>query len=693
MDVLLELGCEELPAVGLSDLAQELARSVQEGLQKRGLEGFDARALWTPRRLTVKLSGLAAAAADQTVERRGPAVNASIDAAGQPSKALMGFAASCGVDVAALQKLETDKGAWFVHRALVKGKDTRELLPEVIQESVSKLSIPKPMRWGDNGFSFLRPVHWLVLLADADVVPMSLFGLQSGRTTYGHRFHAPAAIELSHVSQYEAALLAAYVQVNPAARAQQVRNRSIELAKEINGNVQMREALVDEVVNLSEWPVPIRAEIPVEFMSLPQATIITTIETHQRYFPIVDAKGELMPYFIGVANVESTQPSEIRKGYERVVKPRLKDADFFYQQDLQTPLANFQAQLANVTFQTKLGTVLDKSKRVAALARSLAPSFAVDSNTAEAAAMLAKCDLMSRMVNEFPELQGAMGKTYAQKQGLSQEVALSLDEVYEPRNASSGIATSALGRLLAVCERLDTLAGIFAAGIRPTGNKDAFALRRAALGVARTLIEGEVALDLPHALQQACRLQPIKVDAGLADELYQFLIERLRAYFNERSVTNDVLDAVERKRVSQLTDFSARLRACQSFKASAQSQSLAAANKRIGNLLKKLDSADQARLAATTIDTGLFESDEERALHQAVQSAKADTAPLLAAALYEPALARLSTLRPFIDSYFDKVMVMSDNAGLKFNRLAGLQQLSEQFLAIADISMLVSDAA
>ncbi len=691
MNLLIELGCEELPAQGLTELAGQFSVGVAAGLKKRGLNFSSAAALWTPRRLAVQIFGLDAEQAAQQSERRGPALAAALSGDGTPSKALIGFAASCGVTVDALEKLETDKGSWFVHRATVPGRATSALIPDVLAEALAGLAIAKPMRWGDSTEAFLRPVHWLVVLADADVVPCAAFGIESGRITYGHRFLAPAAIELAHADDYAAALLSAKVQTDPAKRAQIVRDGVQALAKELGGRAEIRASLLDEIVNLTEWPVPILCAIPPEFMRLPAATIVTTIEVHQRYFPIYSVKdNELLPAFIGVANIDSLDPREIRKGYERVVRPRLADADFFYQQDLKTPLVELQVALKAVTFQAKLGSVWEKSVRVSALARQLAPAFRVQPETAERAALLAKCDLMSRMVGEFPELQGEMGKTYALAQGESSEVAASLDEVYCPRASGAPIAPSALGKCLAVAERLDTLAGIFAAGLKPTGNKDAFALRRAALGLARTLIEGEIQLDLVQAIQFAVAQLPASVAAKpeLTDELYAFVVERLRAYYQERGIESLLIDAVVERKPVDLLDFDLRLRACQAFRALPESAALVAANKRIRNILRKLDSTEAQNLVQHTIDPKLFENDAERALDQAVELASRDSAPLVDAQRYVDALTRLAALRAPVDQYFDAVMVMDERPDVRRNRLASLKRLSELFLNVADVSVL-----
>ncbi len=691
MNLLIELGCEELPAQGLTELAKQFADQVAANLTKRGLSFSRAQALWTPRRLCVQVFDLPVQQAAQASERRGPAFAAALDANGQASKALLGFAASCGVGVEALEKLETEKGSWFVHRASTPGRACATIIPEVLSESLGALSIAKPMRWGDSTHTFLRPVHWLVVLLDDAIVPCGAFGVDSGRISYGHRFHAPEAIVLAHCDDYCAKLVAAKVQTDPTARADLVQARVQALAAEIGGKAALRASLLDEVVNLTEWPVPILCTIPAEFMRLPAATIVTTIEVHQRYFPIYDTNsGALLPAFIGVANIDSLDEQQIRHGYERVVRPRLADADFFYQQDLKTPLADLQVLLKTVTFQAKLGSVWDKSVRVAALARFLAPAFAVDAQIAERAALFAKCDLMSRMVGEFPELQGEMGKTYAHAQGESAELALSLDEVYQPRSAGANIATSALGKTLAVAERLDTLAGIFAAGMKPTGNKDAFGLRRAALGLARTLIEGAVRLDLVQAIAVAIAQLPASAAAKpeLNEELYSFIVERLRAYYTERGIESALIDAVVERKPLDLLDFDLRLRACQAFRALPESAALSAANKRIRNILRKLDGAELTAITQRKIDPTLFEIDAEHTLDHAVSAAANDTAPLFIEQRYVEALTRLAALQAPVDQYFEAVMVMAELPAIRSNRLASLQRVAALFLNVADVSVL-----
>ena len=712
-DLLFELGCEELPAAHLTGLAHALRDGLLARLDKAGVacDPAQCQAWWTPRRLVLRLSGLARQQPDQHSERRGPAVNAGLDAAGQPSRALQGFAQSCGVEWTALERVATDKGEWFVHRQLRPGAATAEVLPALLRETVDALPLPKPMRWGERDRGFLRPVHWLLALFDEQPLALELFGHAAGRTTYGHRFHHPQAIEIHRAADYEAMLEEAQVLVDPARRRQRIVAQVRTAADALNGTARLPDDLLDEVNNLTEWPVAIGCELPADFMRLPDAVIIATIETHQRFFPIVGADGALLPAFVGVANLVSRDPRQIQLGYQRVVRPRLADAAFFYDQDLKTPLQNHLDDLDRVTYQAKLGSVLDKTERVVELARHVASQVGVDTDAAAAAARLAKCDLMSQMVGEFPELQGQMGRTYALAQGQPAALAEALDEVYAPRQAGAPIAASALGRVLAVAERADTIAGIFAVGLKPTGSKDPFALRRAALGLARTLIEGSLRLDLIELLERAVAAIPAQdvrdwiaklaastPDASLlhkladqmlapaVDELYGFILDRTRAYYADVGISADVFEAVAARRPHDLLDFDARLKAVLTFKSLPQCASLAAANKRSGNLLRKATEAGEA--IAAELDPALFEGEAEAALAQALSEAERDTAPLFEARDYVAGLNRLAALQAPVDAFFEAVMVMAEDPALRANRLGLLARLQGLFLRTADISLL-----
>lgn len=715
-DLLVELLCEELPAKAVADLAQGLRDGLFERLAKAGIAHPAARAeaLWTPRRIAVRIPDVALAAPEQTLERRGPALAAGLASDGTPSKALQGFAASCGVTVEALEKLETDKGAWFVHRSTKPGALTAEVLPAMVQAAIVALPLGKPMRWGNNDFAFLRPVHALIVLLGEMVLPTSVYGVNSGRRTRGHRFHHPEEVSIARPSEYVTALQQAHVLADPQARRERVRAQVSAAAQAQGGVARLPDDLIDEVSNLTEWPCAIACSIPTEYMRLPAAVIVTTIETHQRFFPVLDADGLLTPNFVGVANIESRDPNEIRKGYERVVRPRLSDAAFFFDQDLKQPLAEHVEALKTVTYQQKLGSLFEKTERVIALARAVAPAVGVDPELAAQAARLSKADLQTRMVGEFPELQGQMGRTYALAQGQAEAVAVALDEIYAPRQSGAPIAASPVGRVLAIAERLDTLAGIFAVGLKPTGNKDPFALRRAALGLARTLIEGGIRLDLPQILERAVLGIPAqslkdylakiasaafsddsllgklvdKLTAPAVNELYEFILERTRAYYTEAGITADVFEAVAVRRPHDLVDFDRRLKAVLAFKQLPACQSLAAANKRIRNILRKAGEGgiDVARLPP--VDAARLHHDAERALFAALTAAEAATTPRFAAGEYVQGLTRLADLQAPVDAFFEAVMVMADDQAVRDNRLALLDRLSQLFLQTADVSLL-----
>jgi glycyl-tRNA synthetase beta chain len=709
LPLLIELGTEELPPKALDDLAGAFARGVVEGLEKRGVSAdyASAKAYASPRRLAVYIADVAVAQPEQTIERRGPAIAASLGPDGEPSKALVGFAQSCGVEVSALEKLETDKGAWFVFRAVKPGQPTAALLPEIVTESLKALPIPKAMRWGNREDSFVRPVHTLLMLHGADIVDGQILGLTSGRLSNGHRFHHPKPIHVADADSWLDALRHAHVLADPAERRQRVRD---EVARVATGGVpRLSESLLDEIANLTEWPVGIACTFERAFLDVPPEALVTTMETNQKFVPVFDTEGRLTEHFIGVANIESKDPAEIRKGYERVIRPRFADAKFFWDADLKSPLAEYQEGLKNVTYQQSLGSLWDKTVRVAELARVIANRVDVDAGQATHAAALSKCDLLTRMVGEFPELQGVMGRYYASRQGIDASVADALDSFYQPRFGGDAIAAGKVGQVLAVAERLDTLAGIFAVGLKPSGNKDPFALRRAALGLARTLIEGNLDIELRATLTEALEMIPetallagVKpgkdgkvpsVDLGarrreLGDEIQAFVLERLRGYYADQGFSTDQFEAVLAVAPATLPDFDRRLRAVGEFARRSEAASLAAANKRVANILRKqAEEADAAPIPAT-VDAAYFDSDAERELHAALAAARADSQGLLASGDYTGTLARLAALQAPVDRFFDDVLVNAENPAVRANRLALLAQLKATFGAIADISRL-----
>jgi len=683
--LLIELGTEELPVKALPGLSQAFFDGIVEGLRKRGVELDldDARPLSTPRRLAVLLPGVGTEQPEQHSEVLGPYLNIALDADGQPTKALQGFAAKAGIDWSALEKTRDAKGERFVHRAVKPGARTADLLPEVLREAIAAMPIPKPMRWGDHAWGFARPVHWLVLLHGPDIVDAELFGLKADRMTRGHRFHHDKTVWLTQPQDYVESLRSAFVLVDPQERRERIAAQVQAAAAEAGGSARITEDNLGQVVNLVEWPSAVLCSFERAFLAVPQEALIETMEINQKFFPVLDEGGRLTEKFIGIANIESRDVAEVAKGYERVIRPRFADAKFFFDEDLKQGLESMGDGLKTVTYQAKLGSVADKVARGVALADAIAPQVGADPVLARRAAQLAKNDLQSRMVNEFPELQGIAGRHYALTGGESPEVALAIDESYQPRFGGDDIALSPLGKVLAIAERLDTLAGGFAAGLKPTGNKDPFALRRNALGLARTVIESGFELDLRALLAQAnTALAPRNVQADVA-ELYDFIIERLRGYYADKGVPASQFNAVAELKPASLYDFDRRIDAIGTFAALPEAPALAAANKRIGNILRKADIDIPGQ-----IDPSLLREEAERALAEAVAAAIDDTGASLQKKDYVSVLERLARLRPQVDAFFDQVMVNDEDPAVRANRLALLKRLSDRFDAVASLAQL-----
>ncbi|HEL3812056.1 TPA: glycine--tRNA ligase subunit beta [Stenotrophomonas maltophilia] len=725
--LLIELGTEELPVKALPGLAQAFFDGVVDGLRKRGvaLELGDARPLSTPRRLAVLLPGVGLEQPEQHSEVLGPYLNIALDAEGQPTKALQGFAAKAGIDWTALEKTTDNKGERFVHRAVTPGASTASLLPEILREAIAAMPIPKPMRWGDHAWGFARPAHWLVLLHGANVVEAELFGLQAGRVSRGHRFHHDQAVSLAQPQDYVEALRAAFVLVDPSERRARIVAEVEAAAARAGGSARITDDNLEQVVNLVEWPSAVLCSFERAFLAVPQEALIETMEINQKFFPVLDAAGTLTEKFIGIANIESKDVAEVAKGYERVIRPRFADAKFFFDEDLKQGLVSMGDGLKTVTYQAKLGSVADKVARVAALAEVIAPQVGADAGQARRAAELAKNDLQSRMVNEFPELQGIAGRHYAVAGGEPEEVALAIDEAYQPRFGGDDIALSPLGKVLAIAERVDTLAGGFAAGLKPTGNKDPFALRRNALGLARTIIESGFELDLrslTHAAFEKAYDAVVKNVGGSKDlakeligtgvsfevgpiddtgikeitfflpdlvesseELYDFILDRLKGYYSDKGVPATYFNAVAELKPASLYDFDRRLDAIGTFAALPEAEALAAANKRIRNILRKAEGDIPA-----LIDPALLQEDAERALAEAVTAAIDDTGASLQHKDYVAVLARLARLRPQVDAFFDGVMVNAEDPALRGNRLALLTMLGERLGKVAAIEHLSS---
>ncbi|GAB3101493.1 glycine--tRNA ligase subunit beta [Lysobacter terrae] len=689
--LLIELGTEELPVKALPGLAQAFFDGVLDGLAKRGV-AFDrgeAKPLYTPRRLAVRLPGVATQQPEQTSEVLGPYLNIALDANGEPTKALQGFAQKAGVEWTQLAKTSDNKGERFVHRSVKPGAETAALLPEIINEAIAAMPIPKPMRWGDHDYGFARPMHWLVLLLGKDVVPGEVLGIRADRMSRGHRFLHDKAVWINNAGEYVEAMLGAKVLVDPDERRARIVSEVEHSAQAGGGSARIDAGILEEVNGLTEWPKAIACSFDRDFLAVPQEALIATMEANQKFFPVLDGDGKLSERFIGIANIESKNEAEVRKGYERVIRPRFADAQFFFVEDMKQGLASMAEGLKTVTYQAKLGTVADKVTRVAALAEAIAPQVGVDAQLARRAAELSKADLQSRLVNEFPELQGIAGRYYAAVENQPLEVANAIDEAYMPRFAGDAIAPSKLGQLLAIAERLDTLTGGFAAGLKPTGNKDAFALRRNALGLARTLIEGGIDLDLDAMLTKARdTVGAIALDkAGPApaniEELREFIIDRLRGYYADRGVPVQQFESVAALRPASLLDFDRRLKAIAAFARLPEAEALAAANKRIRNILKKAEGE-----LPTAIDPSRFTEAAERELAEAVDTAVAETEAQLRSRDYVAVLGRLARLRPQVDAFFDKVMVNVDDMAVRNNRLALLKRLSDRLGSVAAIEHL-----
>jgi len=721
--LLIEIGTEELPVKALPGLAQALFDGVLAGLARRGIgvERGDARPLYTPRRLAVLLPNVALEQPEQRSEALGPYLNIALDANGEPTPALKGFAQKNGVDVAKLERTIDAKGERFVARSVKPGARTSDLLAEIVNDAIKAIPIPKPMRWGDHDYAFARPAHWLVMLLGADVIAGEVFGIRADRMSHGHRFHHPKSVWIGTPDEYVDALRAAQVLVDPDERRTRIRSEIDGAANEVDGSARVADSLVEEVNCLVEWPRAVLCSFDRGFLDVPHEALISTMESNQKFFPVLNHEHRMSEHFIGIANIDSGDISEIRKGYERVIRPRFADAQFFYEEDLKQGLESMCEGLASVTYQQKLGSYAGKTARMAVLASAIAKDVGVDPAHARRAAELSKADLQSRMVGEFPELQGIMGRYYASAAGETGDVADAIDQAYMPRFGGDAIAPATLGQVLAIAERLDTLVGGFAAGLKPTGNKDPFALRRNALGLARTLIEAGLEIDLPRQLEHAqhqvnlthswhlierrdgapetssershsdSKPQPaaseLLAKSSQLAEIYDFILDRLRSYYADQGVPASHFDAIADLRPASLLDFHHRLKAIGEFAKLPEAPALAAANKRIRNILKKSAATDAIPDA---VDPALFDNDAERALHAAVALAMTDTNPMLAAKDYVGTLKRLAALRAPVDAFFDSVMVMADDPRVRGNRLALLKRIADRFASVAEISLLAT---
>ncbi|SDU36851.1 glycyl-tRNA synthetase beta chain [Pseudomonas pohangensis] len=679
-DFLVELGTEELPPKALKNLAEAFLGGIEKGLKAAGLEYSSARVYAAPRRLAVLVGQLAAQQPDRTLNLDGPPLQAAFDKQGQPTQAALGFARKCGVELAQIDQ----SGQKLRFSQTIAGQAASSLLPGIVETALNDLPIPKRMRWGARKTEFVRPSQWLVMLFGDQVIDCEILAQQAGRVSRGHRFHANHEVRISSPASYAEDLRSAYVIADFAERRELISQRVAELAAAEQGSAIVPPALLDEVSALVEWPVPLVCSFEERFLEVPQEALITTMQDNQKYFCLLDGNGKLLPRFITVANIESRDPAQIVAGNEKVVRPRLTDAEFFFKQDKRQPLEQRNQRLASVVFQAQLGSVFNKAERVSALAAFIAERIGGDTTRAARAGILCKCDLASEMVGEFPEMQGIAGYYYALHDGEHDDVARALNEQYMPRGAGAELPKTLTGAAVAVADKLDTLVGIFGIGMLPTGSKDPYALRRAALGVLRILIEKKLDLDLAEALAFAINLYADKVKAdGLALQVLDFIFDRLRARYEDEGVDIAVYQSVRAVGPTAPLDFDQRVQAVQLFRQLPEAAALAAANKRVSNLLGKADGT-----VASSVEAHYFDNPKEFSLYSAIQQADHAVQPLAAERRYRAALELLAGLREPVDAFFEEVLVNAEDPAVRANRYALLAKLRGLFLGVADISLL-----
>ncbi|MGL4212893.1 MAG: glycine--tRNA ligase subunit beta, partial [Morganella morganii] len=680
---LTEIGTEELPPKALRSLAESFAANLTAELAAANLTHGDVTWYAAPRRLAVKIAGLAESAADREVEKRGPAIAQAFDAEGKPTKAAEGWARGCGITVDQADRMVTDKGEWLLYRAVEKGNKAKELLADMVSRALAKLPIPKLMRWGDKETHFVRPVHTVTMLMGADVIPGEVLGITSDHVIRGHRFMGEAEFTIAHADEYPAILeTRGKVMADYDARKAMIKRDAEKAALALGGVADLTDSLLEEVTSLVEWPVVLTAKFEEKFLAVPSEALVYTMKGDQKYFPVYDKNGNLMPNFIFVANIESSDPSQIIAGNEKVVRPRLADAEFFFKTDCKKRLEDNLPRLSTVLFQQQLGTLRDKTDRLEALAGWIAGQIGADVNHATRAGLLAKCDLMTNMVFEFTDTQGVMGMHYARHDGESEDVALALKEQYQPRYAGDNLPSTPVSDALAIADKMDTLAGIFGIGQHPKGDKDPFALRRAALGVLRIIVEKGYNLDLETLTQEAVRLYGDKLtNANVVTDVVDFMLGRFRAWYQEQGYAIDTIQAVLARRPTRPADFDARMKAVTHFRTLEEAAALAAANKRVSNILSKSDDA-----LNDTVLASLMNAPEEIRLAAYVTDLKTQLAPLYAEGKYQEALTELASLREAVDAFFDSVMVMDKDDNIRRNRLTLLNELRNLFLGVADIS-------
>lgn len=682
---LVEIGTEELPPKALRSLAESFAANFTAELDNAGLSHGNVEWFAAPRRLALKVASLAESQPDREVEKRGPAVSAAFDASGQPTKAAEGWARGCGITVDQAERMVTDKGEWLLYRANVKGESAQALLPNMVAHALSKLPIPKLMRWGASDVQFVRPVHTVTLLLGETVIPATILGIQSDRVIRGHRFMGEPEFTIDNADQYPQILLErGKVVADYEARKAMIKAGAEEAASKIGGRADLIESLLEEVTSLVEWPVVLTAKFEEKFLAVPSEALVYTMKGDQKYFPVYSAEGKLLPNFIFVANIESKDPQQIIAGNEKVVRPRLADAEFFFNTDRKKRLEDFLPRLDTVLFQQQLGTLRDKTDRIEALAGWIAGQIGADVNHATRAGLLSKCDLMTNMVFEFTDTQGVMGMHYARHDGEAEDVAVALNEQYQPRFAGDALPSSLVSCAVAIADKMDTLAGIFGIGQHPKGDKDPFALRRAALGVLRIIVEKNLNLDLQTLTEEAVRLYGEKLtNARVVDDVIDFMLGRFRAWYQDEGYAVDTIQAVLARRPTRPADFDARMKAVSHFRTLDEAAALAAANKRVSNILAKSSETlnDSIRASVLKEDAEIRLATQLVVLNDSLKS-------VFAEGRYQEALSELAALREPVDQFFESVMVNVEDSEVRINRLTLLNQLRELFLQVADISLL-----
>lgn len=681
---LVEIGTEELPPKALKTLATSFADNVEAELNQAGLSFDKIEWFAAPRRLAVKVLNLATQQPSKEIEKRGPAVSAAFDAEGKPTKAAEGWARGCGITVEQAERIATDKGEWLVHRAKIEGQPTKNLLNDIVANALAKLPIPKPMRWADKTVQFIRPVHTVTMLLGDELIEGKILGVASARTIRGHRFLGEKEFEIQHADQYPQLLREkGSVVADFNERKAEILAKSQAKATALGGVADIEESLLEEVTSLVEYPNVLAAKFEERFLAVPAEALVYTMKGDQKYFPIYDKDGKLLPHFIFVSNINPEDPTAIIEGNEKVVRPRLTDAEFFFKTDLKQKLVDRLPRLETVLFQQQLGTLKDKTDRIEQLAGEIAKQIGADEAKAKRAGLLSKCDLMTNMVFEFTDTQGVMGMHYARHDGEDEEVAVALNEQYMPRFAGDELPKSLVASAVALADKFDTLTGIFGIGQAPKGSADPFALRRAALGALRIIVEKNLPLDLEDLVKKSAALFGDKLtNQNVVADVVDFMLGRFRAWYQDEGIAVDVIQAVLARRPTRPADFDARVRAVSHFRTLDSAEALAAANKRVSNILAKADAAiGEINLTACV-------EPAEKALAEAVLALRTEVQPLIAQGDYTAVLDKLANLRAPVDSFFDNVMVNAEDPALRQNRLAILNTLQDLFLQVADISVL-----